>query len=421
MVDIMNNLHSPYRKFTSLKDLRRIILIFQLLALLIILFLHPEVSVASRLIFSICITAGTYFASLLANKITNGDKYIILIALFLFSIGSIMIYRLEPDLAIKQSVWLIVGLVAYFVTYFLLKKINGWENWGTFYFILIMALFVLTIGFGTIQGGAKNWIYIGPISIQPTEFIKIILVFLLAYYYTHEEKYNSLEIKNIVVGPYLMMGIMYLFIAMLFLQAELGTALIFYGLFIFIQYIYEKDKKQLIINLVLAIFGAVLAYVLFDHIKIRVHTWIDPWSDINNTGYQITQSLFAIASGGFFGTGLGMGQPELIPLSFTDFIFSAICEEMGVFAGIGLIMLVLLLVYRGVKISISQKNKFFSIVALGISITFALQAFIIFAGVMKVIPLTGITIPFVTYGGSSILASFISLAVLQYTSEDIGE
>ena len=114
-------------------------------------------------------------------------------------------------------------------------------------------------------------------------------------------------------------------------------------------------------------------------------------------------------------------SPELIPLSFTDFIFSAICEEMGIFAGIGLIMLVLLLVYRGVKISISQKNKFFSIVALGISITFALQSFIIFAGVMKVIPLTGITIPFVTYGGSSILASFISLAVLQYTSEDLGE
>lgn len=412
---------NPSRRFTSLRSLRRLVLLFQVLALTIILVIHPEVPPMQRTIFTLAITAGTYFTSILANRITHGDKYIIMIALFLFSIGSIMIYRLEPNLAIKQSIWLIVGVVSYFLVYFILKYIKGWEKWGTGYFFLTLILFIVTIGFGTIQGGAKNWIYIGPVSIQPSEFIKLLVVFLLAYNYTNKEKIDLIEYRGYAIGPYLMMASIYIFIAMLFLQAELGTALIFYGLFIFMQYIFEEDKRQIIANLVLAIFGAVLAYILFDHIKIRVHTWLDPWSDISNTGYQITQSLFAIASGGFFGTGLGLGQPELIPLAFTDFIYSAIVEEMGIFAGIGVIMLFLLLVYRGVKISISQKNQFYSIVALGISITFALQGFIIFAGVMKLIPLTGITIPFITYGGSSVLASFISLAVLQYCSEDIGE
>lgn len=408
------------RSKTTLSSLRRLILIFQVLALILILSINTQVPYDQRLIFTICLTAGTYFTGLISNKITKGDKYIILIALFMFSIGSLMIYRLEPSLAIKQSIWLIVGVIAYFVVYFTLKLVRGWEKWGVLYFIVILALFIFTLSYGTIQGGAKNWIILGPISIQPSEFIKILLVFFVASYYSKEMKRPQVIIKDYDLSNYLLMGCVYFFIALLFLQAELGTALIFYGLLFLMQYVYEEDRKQMLINLALAVFGAVLAYILFDHIKIRVHTWLDPWSDINNTGYQITQSLFAIASGGFFGRGLGMGQPDLIPLSFTDFIFSAICEEMGIFAGIGVMMLFLLLVYRGFKIAFSQEDKFFSIVALGISIVFALQAFIIFAGVMKVIPLTGITIPFMTYGGSSVLASFMSIGVLQYTSETIG-
>lgn len=410
------------RGMTNARSLRELIVLFQVLALITVLFLHPEIPYTHRLIFSVGLVGGVYLTNLYTPKFTNGDNYILLIALMLFSIGSIMIYRLEPTLAVKQVIWLLVGVLAYFATYFMLKLIRGWEKWGVAYFILIFVLFIVTLVFGSVRGGAQNWIIIGGengISIQPTEFIKIILVFLIAYHYANYEKVKEFSFRGFKIGKYLLMGSIYLFIGMLFLQAELGTAIIFYGLLFLNQFIYEEDKKLLLLNLGLAVIGAIAAYILFDHIKIRVHTWLDPWSDIDNTGYQITQSLFAIGSGGFFGTGIGMGQPELIPRAYTDFIFSAICEEMGIFAGIGVIMLFLILVYRGFKISLSQKNRFFSIVALGISMSFAIQAFIIVGGVLKLIPLTGITVPFVTYGGSSIMASFIALGVLQYTSEII--
>ena len=158
---------------------------------------------------------------------------------------------------------------------------------------------------------------------------------------------------------------------------------------------------------------------MFNHVKIRFETWIDPWKYIDRQGYQITQSLFAIAEGGFFGSGLGLGYPDFIPEVHTDFIFSAICEEMGIFTGIGIIMLFLILVYRGFKIAMNQENQFFKVAALGISILFGIQSFIIFGGVLKMIPLTGITIPFVSYGGTSMLSSFIALGILQVASEEL--
>ncbi len=146
---------------------------------------------------------------------------------------------------------------------------------------------------------------------------------------------------------------------------------------------------------------------------------MNPWKYIERQGYQITQSLFAIAEGGFFGSGLGLGYPDFIPVVYTDFIFSAICEEMGIFTGIGIIMLFMILVYRGFKIGISQENQFYKILALGISTLFGIQSFIILGGVLKMIPLTGLTLPFVSYGGSSIVSSFIALGVLQVCSEEI--
>ncbi len=215
------------------------------------------------------------------------------------------------------------------------------------------------------------------------------------------------------------MAIVYSFIGLLFLQRDLGTAVIFFGIYAVIQFIYEGKRKNILYNIGLFAVGGTIGYALFDHVKIRVQTWINPWLYIDNKGYQITQSLFAIAEGGFFGSGIGLGYPEYIPLAYTDFIFSAICEEMGIFAGIGVIMLFLILVYRGFKIAISQRDKFFRIVALGISILFGIQSFIIFGGVLNMIPLTGITIPFVSYGGSSMVSSFIALGILQVASEEL--
>jgi len=151
---------------------------------------------------------------------------------------------------------------------------------------------------------------------------------------------------------------------------------------------------------------------------VRLSTWINPWEYIDTIGYQITQSLFAIASGGFLGTGIGLGMPQTIPLAESDFIFAAICEEMGILTGMGIIMLFLLLCYRSYKIAFRQTDFFSRAVAIGLATMFAAQSMIIFGGVLKLIPLTGITIPFVSYGGSSMLASFIALGILQCLSEE---
>ncbi|MDU0895085.1 MAG: FtsW/RodA/SpoVE family cell cycle protein, partial [Anaerococcus sp.] len=240
------------------------------------------------------------------------------------------------------------------------------------------------------------------------------LAFFVASFYS---RYNEISMKPF--GRYYMNIVIYIFIGFLFLQKDLGTALIFSGLMILAQFVYEKDRVLITINILAMILGSILAYFMFGHVRIRVATWLDPWSDINATGYQITQALFATASGGLFGTGIGLGHPDYIPVAESDFIFSAISEEMGVFMGLAVILLFMILVYRAFKISLIQQDKFFSILAFCIGVLFAFQTFIILGGVLKIIPLTGVTLPFISQGGSSMLSGFILLGCLQYCASDI--
>ena len=395
---------------------RNLLFLFEILSLSL-LFIYQWDSVDnSTYITGIGLVLIIYISNLLLGKISKGDNYIFLIVTMLISIGVIMIYRIDSALGVKQLLWLSIGIFIFYITYFFLRFIKGWSNWLYLYLAGAYFLFLITFVLGTRKFGAINWITIGGHSFQPAEITKILLIFILASYYSNIDKWK--KYKN---APYYLMGIVYSFIALLFLQRDLGTALIFYGIFAAIQFIYEDDKKLILYNLGLAAVGGTLGYLLFDHVKVRVLTWLDPWKYIDNKGYQITQSLFAIAEGGFFGTGLGLGHPEFIPLAYTDFIFSAICEEMGLFTGIGIIMLFLILVYRGFKIALSQTNRFYRILAIGVSVLFGVQSIVILGGVLKVLPLTGITLPFVSYGGSSILSSFIALGILQVASEDIIE
>jgi cell division protein FtsW (lipid II flippase) len=393
---------------------RNLLFLFEILSLSLV-FLYDWGSVdRATYITAIGLVIIIYLSNFILNKISKGDSYIFLIVTMLVSIGVIMVYRIDSQLGMKQLLWLSLGILIFYLTYFVLKFIRGWKNWIPLYLGLSYLLFFLTFLLGKRKYGAINWITIGGHSFQPAEITKILLIFIIAAYYSNPEKFSKYK-----YAPYYIMGIVYSFIALLFLQRDLGTALIFYAIFLAIQFIYEDRRILILYNIILFAAGGILGYVVFDHVKIRVLTWIDPWSYIDNKGYQITQSLFAIASGGFFGTGLGLGHPEFIPLSYTDFIFSAICEEMGLFTGIGVIMLFMILVYRGFKIALNQTHKFYRILALGVSILFGIQSIIILGGVLKVLPLTGITLPFVSYGGTSILSSFIALGILQVASEDI--
>ncbi len=401
-------------KKVSYKRPRNLLMLFELMALLLLFVYDRENIDKFTMISAVSLIFIIYISNFILLRISTGDNYIFLIVTMLISIGVIMIYRIDSTLGMKQVIWAGMGVIIFFTTYLSVKRIKGWENWAKIYAILSIILFVATLLLGTRKKGSINWIQLGKFSFQPTEIIKILTIFIISAYYTNYEKYKKKK-----YGSYYLMGIIYVFIVFLFLQKDLGAVLIFYAIFLALQFIYEENRKLLWCNMLFFIISGVAGFFLFDHVRIRFEIWVDPWKYIDNKGYQITQSLFAIATGGFFGTGIGLGHPDFIPEVHTDFIFAAICEEMGIFTGIGIIMLFLILVYRGFKIAINQRNKFFRIVALGISILFGIQSFIIFGGVLNMIPLTGITIPFVSYGGSSMVSSFIALGILQVASEEL--
>lgn len=393
---------------------RNLLFIFQALGLtLLLIYKGKEIDrltlgTAAGIVFVI------YLSNYILTKISSGDNYIFLITTMLVSIGIIMIYRIDEGLGIKQLIWISLGIILFFLTYFIIKTIRIWDKLTYIYLAGAYILFIITFIFGDRRHGAINWVNTGWFSFQPSEIIKVLLIFILSSYYSQKDRWKEIKYSSIYL-----MGIVYSFILLLFLQRDLGTALLFYAIFTAIQFIYEDDRKLVLINIALFIVFGFLGYSLFDHVKIRFQSWLNPWKYIERQGYQITQSLFAIAEGGFFGRGLGLGHPDFIPVVYTDFIFSAICEEMGIFTGIGVIMLFMIFVYRGFKIAIAQTSKFYRILALGISILFGVQSFIILGGVLKMIPLTGLTLPFISYGGSSILSSFIALGILQICSEEI--
>ena len=403
-----------FKKLISYRVPRNLLVLIYLMGLLLLFSQNIEEPDMFTLVSGLALVLIIYVSNFILVRVSPGDHYIFLIVTMLISLGIIMIYRISPNLGAKQVVWVSIGIVAFFASYIIVKNINGWDKWIKLYGIASIILFIITLIFGRTIGGARNWIKISRFSFQPAEIIKLLFIFFIASYYANEEKYN-VDKK----GGYKLLIANYIFIGFLFLQKDLGTAMVFYLIFLVIQYVYEENRRLIFYNSILAIVGGVSSYFIFDHVKIRVETWLDPWKFIDNKGYQITQSLFAIANGGFFGTGVGLGHPDFIPAVHTDFIFSAICEEMGIFTGIAVMMLFLILVYRGFKIAFSQEDKFFKIVAFGISSLFGFQAFIIFGGVMKLIPLTGITLPFISYGGSSMIASFIGLGILQVASEEL--
>lgn len=398
------------KKLFSYKVPRNLLITVNFLGLLLVI-LYNKTFDKYSLGIAISLIALIYLSNYFLNKVSTGDNYIFLIVSMMMSIGIIMIYRINPILGFKQVIWFGLGTLILFVSYFIVKLINNkWSRLMRAYVILSVILFLFTLIFGSTIKGATNWIKIGQYTFQPAELIKLVFIFFLASYYVNRDKFEN---------KYFVISIAYMNIGFLFIQKDLGTALLFYLIFVTIFYVYERDRRFILYNLLGSMIIGIIAYFVFSHVQVRVDAWLNPWKDISGKGYQIAQSLFAIASGGFLGTGIGLGHPEFIPEVQTDFIFSAICEEMGILTGIAVIMLFLILIYRGIKITLEQKNPFFKIIALGITTMFGFQAFIILGGVTKMIPLTGITLPFLSYGGSSLIASFSALGILQVSSEYI--
>ncbi len=348
-----------------------------------------------------------------------GDVYMFLMVSILVSIGTIMLIRIDTEFGFNQVFWFCIGIIVFLASYLTFRLFKHWDKLLIFYIAVSFILFIVTLVFGESRGGSRNWISIGGRTVQPAEFIKISYIFALACFFTMDNdkwKILSGEVWGIPKKDIAMNVFVYICLGFLLLQKEWGTAVVFFLTFYTMMFLYDTSKRLMLINLGLAIVGAVGGYFLTSHIRSRVVTWLDPWADASNKGFQITQSLFAITSGGYFGSGLGNGTPHLIPEVHSDFIFSAICEEMGIFTGIAIIMIYFIYSYRGFKIGLKVSNNFLKALTFGLVISFAFQTFIIVGGVIKLIPLTGITMPFVSYGGSSMVSCCIMTGILTAVS-----
>jgi cell division protein FtsW (lipid II flippase) len=363
----------------------------------------------------LCLAIG-YSHFIIRKFYPDGDKFLLIFASILSVIGIAMIYRIRPDESIKQVIWYIVGIVICILTVVLLPDMQKLSKYKYFYLAGVAFFMPLASIFGQEVYGAKNWVFIGSYGFQPSEFGKIALViYLAAALKDFDRDAKAIEhIKSLMVPAFAVMGSL----GFLVLQRDLGSALIFFGVSISILYVATSKKKYVFTGLGLFSVGSVLAYKMFAHIRQRVSIWSNPWQDPNGEGFQIVEGLYSISSGGMLGSGLGQGYPNFVPVPTSDYIFAAICEEFGIGFGIGVMMLFFLFFYRGIRVAFITENRFSQIVAVGLSTMIACQVLVIIGGIFAVIPLTGITLPFVSYGGSSILTTFFALGILQKISEE---
>lgn len=349
------------------------------------------------------------------------DPAILPICFALSSIGIAFVTRLAPDLAVRQVAWLVLGIIFMIAVIIFMKNMDKTANYKYTLMVigLILLLSPLLPGIGNEIYGSRIWLSIGSFSFQPGEIAKIFIVLFLAGYLAQNRE--MLSVFTHKVGPFkfpdlstlLPLLIMWLLsMAIVVFEKDLGSALIVYFVFLTMLYVASGKKFYLVVGLLTIAIGAVILFFFFSHVQVRVDTWLDPFADPTNTGYQLVQSIFSMADGGLFGVGIGSGLADNIPIVESDFIFAAIAEETGLLGAAGLLLLYLCFAIRGLVTAARAKSDVSSFIAVGLTATIVLQAFIIVGGVTRLIPLTGLTLPFVSQGGSSLLASFIAVGFL---------
>ena len=350
------------------------------------------------------------------------DPYLLPMTALLTAIGLTEIYRLGPSSALRQGVWVVIGVGAFAATLLGLRRDHrALERYKYIFGVAaIVLLFLPRLPvIGEEINGARLWVHFGSLQFQPGELGKIaLIVFLAAYLREKREVLAQGRLKD--WGPLVIIwgGAM----LVLFVTNDLGSALLYYGIFLALLYIATARLAFVATALGLFLVGAVGVTRVTPHVKDRIDVWIDPYKHAQSTGYQILQSLYSIGHGGWMGTGIGRGivttatGAQIVPDQNTDFIYSAIAQEMGLVGAAALLLLYLAFAMRGFQISLAASDGFSKLLAAGLSFGFALQTFVIVGGILRVIPLTGITLPFVSYGGSSIVSNFFLLAGLMLIS-----
>ena len=370
------------------------------------------------------VIVGAFFTQFILGRRDGTDLTLFPAAMLLASLGLIMIGRLKPALFLTQMRWLLLGLIVYLFLVFLGERFLRLLSYPYLLGVFCLLLLCSALFFGTEIGGSRNWIVFGPFAVQPSEFGKIVIIMFLAAYLTEHREVLTLPRHRLLwlklpvlrfIAPLLFIwGIA---ILMFVVQRDLGSALLFFGIAVSMTYMATGRKSYVALAFAFFLGAAALSYSFFSHVRVRFNIWLDPWSDPSGSAYQVVQSLFALGSGGVWGAGFAHGHPNLIPEVHTDFIFTAIAEELGLLGSLGVMLVFALFFYRAIRIALACREETRMLLAAGIAVVFLLQAFIIIAGVTKFLPLTGITLPFVSYGGSSMIASFMLLGILTVLSK----
>ena len=369
-------------------------------------------------------------AHVATRRLARGaDGVLLPVAGLLNGVGYVFIARLDGDLAGLQAVWTAVGIGAFIATLVLVRRTRALEGYRyTLMFVGIgLLLLPLVPGVGRTINGARIWVSLGPVSFQPGEFAKIVLAVFFASYLV--EKREVLAMASVRLGPVMLPDLRHFgpvllawgaSLIVMFYERDLGSSLLFFAVFVVMLWIATERASYLAVSMLLFGGGALLAWKVFSHVQVRVDNWLDPWQDVVGAGFQTVQGTFALAFGGITGTGLGLGSPGRIPAAETDFIFAAIGEELGLAGTTAVLVAFLLMVGTGFRIALQADDPFEKLLAAGLTTILGLQSFIIIGGVIRLVPLTGITLPFVSYGGSSLVANYVLLALLMRISDGAG-
>ncbi|MFN2137290.1 MAG: FtsW/RodA/SpoVE family cell cycle protein [Candidatus Promineifilaceae bacterium] len=344
--------------------------------------------------------------------------------------GLVLVDRLAPNFLGRQVIWVVLGTAVVVALAVLPRRLRVLRRYR--YLLLLSGLLLLasTLLFGVNPSGfgAALWLplplpFLGGIYFQPSELLKLLLVVFLASYFAERETLlRGDRARGGLRGalPYLAPLLLMWGFCMILLvwQRDLGAAALFFLVFLAMLYLATGDRRYVIAGLLLLLLAAAIAYLLFDVVALRVDAWWNPWPEAFDRAFQIVQSLYALASGGVLGQGVGQGFPTYIPVVHSDFVFAAIGEEWGLIGSLGVVAVFLLLTVRGMRAAVKTRNPFRTYLAVGITLLFAIQALLIMGGVTKLLPLTGVTLPFISYGGSSLLVSSMMLGLLLHLSSD---
>ena len=372
---------------------------------------------------------------------TYADPIIVPAVAALNILGLAMIHRLDlaeaqraarnggvapsPDVY-TQLTWTALGIVLFVTVLVVVKDHRGLQRYTytAMFAGLVLLLLPLAPGIGAEINGARLWLRLGGLSFQPGEIAKILLTIFFAGYLTVTRDSLALVRTKIMgiefprgrdMGPLFVAW--FISLGVLVFERDLGTSLLFFGLFVSLLYIATQRRSWLVLGAVLFITGAVFAYLAFGHVRLRFDVWLHPFGDEANTSYQIAQSLYGFASGGMFGSGLGQGFPQLVPYAKSDFIIAAFGEELGLIGLMAMLVLYGIVVERGMRTAIACRDVFGTLLAAGLAISLGLQVFVVVGGVSRLIPLTGLTTPFLAQGGSSLVANWIAIGLLMRVSD----